>query len=426
MPKIQELTASFIYKLQNYFKIDLLYLVKGGSYLMLGKAVNLTSAFVVALAWANWINPEIYGNYQYILSLTAIISVFSLPELETAVVQAVARNLEGSFMRGFKTQLKWGILASLASLTAAGYYYWLKDNVLLALCFLVVAAFLPLFNASLIYASFLSGKKLFNFQVKYDSLTQVAAASIMILTLFSVKHFLSNAPNFIVLLLIIFIYYLSRTLLRLFFLIKTKRKFNPNSQEEAETVSYGKHLTLTGFIGTLSEYLDKILLFHYLGAIELAVYSFAVLVPKQIRVVIDHIAVLSLPKLSIRSREELKKTFIKKIYYLTALISVLVIFYIIIAPWVYKILFPKYLTAIPYSQLYALSVIPVSFSMISEIFKAKMVIKEIYQIRIIGPLVKIGLSVVLIPLYGIWGAILSALFARTFNVFLYLFLFRKV
>ena len=64
--------------------------------------------------------------------------------------------------------------------------------------------------------------------------------------------------------------------------------------------------------------------------------------------------------------------------------------------------------------------------MISEIFKAKMVIKEIYQIRIIGPLVKIGLSVVLIPLYGIWGAILSALFARTFNVFLYLFLFRKV
>lgn len=425
MTPIKQKGISFIGKLQKYLEIDLFYLIKGEFYLMLGKIINLVAAFALAMAWANWISPDIYGNYQYILALIAIISVFSLPGLATAVIQATARNLEGSFLRGFKTQLKWGLLASLSSLIIASYY-WFQGNTLLPLCFLVIAIFLPLFNASLIYSSFLGGKRLFNIQVKYDSITQIIATLAMVPTLFLIKNFLPNTSNFIILLLIIAIYYLSRTWLRFFFFIKTKRKFKPNTQEDPKTITYGKHLTFTGLLGNISEHLDKILLFHYLGAMELAIYSFAVLIPRQMKTFIGHIGTLAFPKLSIRRRSELKKTFLKKIYYLTTLLSIGVLIYIIIAPWVYKIFFPQYTMAIPYSRLYALSIIPLCFSMISGIFQAKMMTKEIYQIRIIGPVIKIGLSIVLIPIYGIWGAIWSILLARTFNVLVYLFLFRKV
>jgi len=415
----------FINKLQGYLKIDFFYLIKGESWLMLGKAISMTSAFLLSLAWANWIDKEIFGNYQYILSLVGIISIFSLPEIGTAVVQAVARKYEGSFIRGFKTQLKWGILGSLSALGIAGYY-WLQGNKNLPLSFLIIAIFLPLFNASIIYLSFLTGRKLFNIQAKYDSITQVAAAAIMILTLFSVKNFLFDLPVYVILLLIISIYFLSRTILRFFFFILTKTKFQPNPKEDPKTITFGKHLSLSGLIDILTSYLDKVLLFHYLGAIELAIYAFAVLVPKQIDVLLKHISTLALPKFSVRDKEEIKKIILRKICYLTILISVLVLIYIIIAPFIYQIFFPKYLNSISYSRLYALSIIPLSFAIIGHIFRAKMMIKQIYQVRVVIPLVRVGLFLTLIPLYGIWGALWSILVVRTFSALLFLFLFRKI
>ena len=102
------------------------------------------------------------------------------------------------------------------------------------------------------------------------------------------------------------------------------------------------------------------------------------------------------------------------------------IVYIIIAPWVYNFFFPEYLEAVYYSRLYALSSIPLCFSVISLIFKSKMMTKQVYQVKVIGPIVKILLSIALIPTYGILGAVLSVIFARTFNVVMYLILFKKI
>jgi len=416
-------TSPYIHKLQRYLKIDLFYLIKGESWLMLGKFISTGITFIMALAWANWIDKSIYGNYQYILSLVGIISIFSLPEMEAAIIQAVARKLEGSFVLGFRTKLKWGILGSISALGLAGYYL-LQGNKNLPLVFLVVALFIALFNASLSYTGFLAGRRLFSVQVKYDVITQVIAGFLMLLTLFSVKEFLFDQPGYLIILLIITVYFVSRTSLRFFFFVLTKRKFTPNKEQDPKTLSYGKRLSFSGIIDILSSSLDKILLFHYLGAIELAVYAFAVLVPQQIKIFLKHISALALPKFTIRSKDEIRETILKKIFYLAILISFLVIVYILIAPFIYQILFPKYLSSLTYSRIFALSIIPLSFSM-GTIFRAKMMIKQIYQIRIIVPLVRASLFLVLIPLYGIWGAIIGTLITRTFSAFLTVFLFKK-
>ena len=154
-------------------------------------------------------------------------------------------------------------------------------------------------------------------------------------------------------------------------------------------------------------------------------YSFAVLVPKQFKVFLKHIGNLALPKFSVRPREEIRKTLLRKICYLTMLISILVLVYIMVAPFLYQIFFPKYLDSISYSRLYALSVIPLCFSL-GAVFRAKMMTKQIYQIRIIAPLVRAGLFLILIPLYGIWGTIIATIGARTFNALLALYLYRKI
>ena len=414
----------YIEKLQRYVKIDLFYLIKGESWLMLGKLISITAAFLLSLAWANWIDKEIYGNYQYILSLIGIISIFSLPEIGSALIQAVARGFEGSFISGFKIQLKWGFLASLSALGISGYY-GLQGNKNLFWCFLIVAVFLPLFNASLIYFSFLIGKKLFNVQVKYNSITQVIATIVMVLTLFLIKKLFFNLPSHIILILIISVYFISRTILRFLFFRATKNRFKPNSKQDPKTISFGKYLTLSGLINIVSSNLDKILLFHYLGAAELAIYFFAILIPEQIKSPLTHIGDLTLPKFSVRSREEIKKTILRKIFFLTLLISSLVFIYIIFAPLLYQIFFPKYLDSISYSRIYALSIIPLCFSM-GSIFRAKMMTKQIYQMGIIVSLIRTALFITLIPLYGIWGAIWGILSTRIFSAFLSLFFYRKI
>ena len=414
-----------IHKLQKYFKIDLFYLIRGEFWLMLGKTISIITSFLLAMAWANWVDKSVYGNYQYIFSLIGIISIFSLPAMGTAIVQAVARGFEGSFISGFKAKLKWGILSGLAALSISGYY-WIQGNINLPLSFLIIAILLPLFNASIIYASFLIGKKLFNIQVKYDAATQIIATFAMILTLFGIKQFLFDIPTYIILLLIISVYLLSRTILRFFFLIKTKIKFIPNTKEDPKTITYGKHLTLAGAIDIITNNLDKILLFHYLGAIELAIYSFAILVPKQINVFLKHIGALALPKFSVRSKKEIKKTIIKKMTYLSVLVSILVLVYIIAAPYIYQIFFPEYLTSVSFSRIYAISIIPLSFALIGEVFRAKMMTKQIYQIRIVVSFIRAILFITLIPLYGIWGAVFGLLGTRIFYVFFALFIFRKV
>ena len=358
----------FIKKLQGYIKIDLFYLIKGESWLMLGKIISMIATFLLSLAWANWVDKEVYGNYQYILSLVGIISIFSLPEIGSALIQAVARGFEGSFISGFKTQLKWGILASLSALGISGYY-GLQGNKNFFLCFLIIAVFLPLFNALLIYINFLMGKKLFNIQVKYDSITQVIATAIMILTLFFIKKLSFDLELYIVLAIIISVYFLSRTILRLFFFLATKNRLKPNSKQDPKTINFGKHLTLSGLIDLVTNNLDKILIFHYLGAIELAIYSFAILIPQQIKSPLKHIGDLTLPKFSIRSRKEIRETILKKIFLLALLISGIVFIYIIFAPLLYQIFFPKYISSLYYSIIYALSIIPLCFSL-GSVFRA--------------------------------------------------------
>lgn len=415
----------YIQRLQDYLKIDLMYLIKGEFWLMLGKIIAMISSFLLALAWGNWIDKNIYGQYKYILSLVSIISLFSLPEMGTAVTQAVARKFEGDFLRGFKSKIKWGLLGGLSALIIA-VYYGFQGNTSLLLAFLVVMIFLPLFNAFTIYSDYLTGKKLFDVQVRYESTIQVTASALMILSLFFINRYLLGLPNFVIIIFIISVYIASRTILRSIFFFRTKYKFTPNKKTDPQTISYGKHLTVATLLGDISGHLDKILLFHYLGAVQLAVFSFAVLIPDQTKTIFNHVGKLALPKFSVRPMKQIKKSFLKKLLYFVAFIAAGMAAYIVIAGWVYKTFFPQYTDAILFSRVYALSLIPLAFSVILPLLKAKRMTKEIYQLRIICPIIRIGLIFVLIPLFGIWGAIFSIIGARTFNAILYLVYFKKI
>ena len=402
---------TFLRRSQKYTGTDNIYLAKGGFWLILGQMVSMVIAFFSAVAFANLLSPSIYGSYKYILSLAELLEITTLIGVSTAINQAVARNMEGSFYTGFKTKLKWGLIGSLAAIAAA-IYYWLKGDEALSLPLIIAAVFLPILSASHIYTAFLGGRKLFNSQVKYTIVSQIISVGAIIAALFLTKN----------LLWLIIVYFASNAFANFFFYLLTKFKFRPNKKEDPQTISYGKHLSLMGVVSGIASRLDKLLLFNSIGAAPLAIYSFATIIPEQIERVLGNVESLAFPKLASKSEEDIGKNLMRKFWKLSILTGIVMVISIAVIPFFYKIFFPRYLDSIIYSQAFVLTFVSIPISLLGTTFKAKMMKKELYLIKA-GSFIKICLVAILIPIYGIWGAIAAAIGAEIFKSGLILFLF---
>ena len=412
---IKQRIYHFLRKSEEYTKTDMVYLVKGGSWLTLGQMVSAICSFLLALAFANLLPKETYGIYKYVLSMASLLAISTLPGIDTAIIQAISRGYEGSLIKGLKTKICWGILGGLASLGLAGYYYF-NGNTTLTISFLVIAAFLPLMDSFNIYRAVLSGRKLFNIQVKYSILIRFFSVAALIIALSLTKN----------LFLILFIYFLSYTLFRFIFLITTLKKFSLNTKEDPRTISYGKHLTIMGIINTLANYLDKILIFHYLGAAQLAIYSFAVIPPEQLKSFLKNIRTLALPKLSVRPKAEIKATIFSKMFKFALFITVGTVIYIFLAPTFYRVLFPQYIESILYSQILSISLIAVVVALPNVALQAKIAKKQLYQLNICTSFIRIGLLFLFIHIYGLLGIILARVIGRFINLTITCWLVKKI
>jgi O-antigen/teichoic acid export membrane protein len=399
---------------EQYTKTDMVYLAKGGFWLGLGKIMSLIISFALSIVFAKYWSPTEYGTYKYILSWIGILGIFSLSGMDAAVQQSVARGFEGAFTKGFKTKLKWGVLSSLAACGLSGYYL-LHQNYRLAIPILISAAILPIFNASGIYNSFLNGKKIFNYQIKYSSLSQFIYSLTLVVVLLATKN----------LFWMIAAYLISRTVLNTFFYWRTKNKFQTNNSENSETIVYGKNLTIMNIIATIAGQIDQILLFTVIGPTQLAIYSFALVGPEKIKEILKLINTLAFPKFSAKEKELLKPAIMPKFWLLMILTLVIIIVYIILAPFLYKLFFPQYMASVPYTRFLSLIIFGFPVSFLFTYFQAKIMTKYLYIIKIVQPIVQILLMIVLVKFYGVWGIMSAMIISTFFSLILHLILVKK-
>jgi len=375
----------------------------------------MAAGFLLSIAFARLLPKEVYGQYRYILSIFAILAISSLQGINDAIIRAVAKGFDGVFIKGFKTKLKWSLLGSIASIIVA-CYFWSQGNIEFVVSFLIIAFFLPFFKSGETYQFYLTGKQLFGKRVAYTTVIQIISTALIIVALFLTKN----------LIILVLVYFLSYSFLRTLFLFWTLKKIKPNNVDDPETITYGKHLSLMGIIGLVAKEIDKVLLFHFVGPIQLAIYSFSVLPVQYMEMPIESIQELAFPKLSVRSNEEIKKNLPKKILKASILILGVIIIYIILAPFFYKIFYPQYTESISYSRLFAFTLLVFPVSMMTLSLQAKMKVKELYKILTINPIIQIVLLIVLVPLYGILGIIIARLISNIIYFFLALFYFKKM
>jgi O-antigen/teichoic acid export membrane protein len=201
------------------------------------------------------------------------------------------------------------------------------------------------------------------------------------------------------------------------------KRFPPNEVDDPELISYGKKLSLVKIITTISNHLDKILLFYFLGPLQLAIYSFAIRPTNELKKFILNIVDISAPKISTNNLETLQKTMPRKIFGLVALLIPIIIALLIFYPFLYKTLFPKYTESILYAQFFTLVIIFFPKNIIEQIFISHSKTKELSLIKQSTAIFKILMFVFMLPIFGIWGALSTILITEliSFSVLYYYF-----
>lgn len=414
MEKLKSNIHAFLRWSEKYTKTDMVYLAKGGFWLVGGSITSSLIGFLLTIIFANLLPKETFGSYKYVLSFVGILSIPALPGMGTAIAQTVAQGNEGSFISSLKTKIKWGFLSTIFSFILSSYYY-INQNNILAISFFLIGIFIPFMESFGIYSNYLHGKKLFSMQSKFDVFSQLTAGIITTITIFFTKN----------LFILLFAYLTAWTLVRFIGLNLTLKKFPPNDKKDPSVITYSKHLSLMRVIGTISSSLDKILLWHFLGPIQVATYVLALSIPTHLNNLTRSINRLAFPKLAQQKPDNLKRTLPSKIFRLFVAIIFVVIFYIIFAPLIFKLFFPKYMEAVLYSQIFSIILLAQPISMISTMLGAHSMKKELYWLNTLSPIFYIILQISLIPVFGITGAVFSFVGSKIFESLILIYFIKK-
>lgn len=386
------------------------YLLRGGFWL--GSATILSTLFTLAQAiiFGRYLNKGDYGTYKYIFSITSLIVLATLPGMNTAITLSISRGFEGNLQRGIKTRLRWGLLSGFLGLLVGIYYLLIQAQTTLGVSLLIASLFLPFMDPLGSYDAFLQGKERFRTSATYGVFFQLISTALVMLSVYLFQNVI----------LTVLIAFSSWTLLNGLFLYKTL-KLQTNRATDTELLTYGKKASIVKVVNTAIGSASNIALFQILGPSALAIYALSIAPIEHIRMLMGLSGNLILPKLSsgewnVRSLGHL----LRKIAPFLVLLVGIIMLYVLVAPFLFQVLFPNYSESIALSRLYAPSLILTFINIfLTSILRAKNAIKPFH---VLNALEGVSLVVIVFPaiyFFGIKG-LLGAIMINKFIQMTYL------
>lgn len=395
-------------------RIDAHYFLSGGFWSVTNNLIAILGGTITSILFAHNLTETDYGTYKYILGLATIVSVFSLSGLGQSILQASTK-----WLTYYRSVIRISFFYNIATFTLCligAIYYFVSQNTTLTIGFLLIGIFQPFINTFQFTPQFLYAQKKFKEATKVQIFKTILTSSANILCIIYTQNIL----------ILVAVYLLSLSLSHLitYYYFKSPDKNEIPYKEMVRFLSYAKHTSVRNIIVEIAFRIDTIIIFQQLGATQLAIFAIANIIPEQIKGGIKIIPTLLMPKYVQRLENlDLNKTIKsipKRSVQLLLLFSCISIIYIIIAPHIYNIFFPKYTSSVIYTQLLALSfpamvgVVPLSS------INALKDNKALYKINIYTSLISILVTLVLISQYEIMGAVIAKIISRYINsLFIY-------
>lgn len=381
---------------ERYTKTDMVYLASGGFWLGASNVLGAGLSLVISILFAHYIPKETFGIYKYILSMAGIATAFSLTGMNAAITRAVSRGFEGIFKRSFPVQARWALLQCVFSLAVAVYYFY-QGNSMYGLAFLAVAILSPASSISNTLFGYLNGKKDFKRMGLWSIEANVVATIIMSLVIIYV-------PNFT---LLVLTYFLASTVTNFYFTWRTFKYYTPNDAFNEEDMAYGKHLSFANGFSIIALQIDNVLVYHFLGPIELALYTFSILIPDRVRALLGSVSSLALPKLSVSVDRTSVPILIDRSLRILALGIILAIGYALLVHPLFSIFFPAYINVTAMSAIYGLSLLAILGAYSNSMLLASGNTNALYSVNISAAIIRILFVTIGIMYFGLIGAIIA-------------------
>ena len=384
----------------NKFGIDLDYILKSSIWNSSNQLMTIIFGIILSIFLARTTSTEVFGDYYFLLSIITMLSIISMPGLNISLVKSVSRGKDGIYTESVKLSFLWSLIG-IPVLLLIGLYYYFFGNNLVGIALLLAAIFFPFFYAPNNWQYLLIGKERFDLYSKRNMTQTLIISMFIIISVIIGKG--SLIPIFIT-------YMLFNAFFNTFYYFQCK-KFVENDAEEEGWKNSGYQLTFIEFTLFAYDNIDKIIIGILLGPSQLAIYVIAVTVVNLLRGSFSQIFQVITPKI-MKMEKELINYHLKRLMPKFIIFNIiLLIFIIIILPFIIKLFYSeKYIQSIYYAQIYTLT-IPLAFIMTitSNIIVAHNKENILLKLRIVGTIVLLSLYVLLIPLLGLIGAIISSI-----------------
>lgn len=190
-------------------------------------------------------------------------------------------------------------------------------------------------------------------------------------------------------------------------------------------ITYSKHLSAITILSSIATNIDQILLFHFGGGLQLAIYAFATTPLTQYKGPQKAFDSMTQRQFVNRSAREIRSSMRNKMLWLFFASAIVIAVYIPLAPFLYRLFFPAYIDAVPYSQLFSLIILSCVATPANSYLTAKKHVRELYIDGFGGYIFQIVAMVIGVVWFGLWGLIAARVIGQLLNALLLVVLYIK-
>jgi O-antigen/teichoic acid export membrane protein len=356
--------------------------------------------FIFLVVLSRSVSIDDLGVYQYFMSLAGFMVFSSFPGLSDMIRQEIARNNPNL---NFSSQIIQFLTSCIGSILIFAYSIFVNDPIIKN-CLYILSFFFPLSYGLSLWKDIMIGHGEMAKFAKYQAVNQVIIYGTSIIYLL---YFNEDIMNLLIL------HFVCRTLVNVSMTILVRNHFAPKWVFNKQNLYYSISNTLSIFINNIGVFIDKILLFNFVSPTNLAIYAISEKLPEAIKSQIQGLRKILLPKFA--REKHYTKTLDKKIKKISCLIAVVIIIIaLVIVPTFIKFMFgDQYAKSILICQCLMGTMI---IGQITQ-FKASYILSHLdassVRLYTLGAnFVKIVASCLFVPVYGVWGAVLSVFLYR--------------
>jgi O-antigen/teichoic acid export membrane protein len=378
-------------------------IAQGFSSLLALRVVEKLAGFAVTMFMFRALDKEQLGQYGFIQTAVALCAIFGIPEFQNTVSQSVARGYPGTYRAALHKALRYS-LVGVVLLGGLGLWYLSAGQAALGWGLLAVAPLLPALHALSAWKGVLLGEA--NFRG-----FSVAEASNALLRAVLITAALLLFPGSLLAPVVAFFIVPALQNLRQTWL--ACRRIAPAAPQEPGAIGYGMQSNVYSAVGIVVANLDRLLIFTLLSPALLAVYMAAEKFADLLQGTVQDMAAVLATRFSQMGRYSHRLDDALKLAALAIAAFVLLFAWLAVPPLMVLIFGESYRESIVYAQALVATVAVGNIATLRFRFiRSKLDTTSYRNVLLTGSFGKLAASLLLIPLFGLAGAVGSVLCHR--------------